>query len=90
MKKEQFRELVKEIIKEVMTETNENMDNTPDDRDEPVDMTGIKPTAKADKKWRGKMRTLDKIKSEPDFKSKLNVVQRKNDVEPALPPSALK
>jgi hypothetical protein len=80
MKTTQFRALVKEIIKEVISETT---DDTPDDRDAPVDLTGMdKPTSKTDKKWRGKMRTLDKIKAEPDFKDKLKAVQQRKGDEP--------
>jgi hypothetical protein len=76
MKKEEFRKLVKEIIKEVMTESDEPETN---DADAPVDMTGVpSPTSKTDKAWRGKMRTLDKIKAEPDFKKKLGAVQFKH------------
>lgn len=80
MKKEQFKGLVKEIIKEVIEEMNA-VTETEDDADKPVDMTDVpKATGATDKKWRGKMRTLDKIKAEPDFQDKLKAVQqRKGD-----------
>ncbi len=77
MKKEQFRTLVKEIIMEVIEDMNE-IDAGEDENDKPVDMTGVKPTSKTDKRWRGKMRTLDKIKNEPDFQSKLKKVQQRH------------
>lgn len=74
MKREQFRTLVKEIIEEVINE----IETGDDDADSPVDLTGVRsPTGKTDKRWRGKMRTLDKIKAEPDFQDKLKKVQQK-------------
>lgn len=77
MKREQFRTLVKEIIMEVIEDMNE-IDAGEDENDKPVDMTGVNPTAKKDKAWRGKMRTLDKIKSEPGFKDSLKKLQQRH------------
>jgi hypothetical protein len=49
------------------------------EHDDPVDLR-VKPTAQKDKKWRGKMRFLDKIKQEPDFQKNLNALRnRKGD-----------
>jgi hypothetical protein len=78
MKKNEFRIMVKEIIKEVITEMDFPGE---DEADKPADMTDIpQPTNKTDKPWRGKMRTLAKIKDEPGFQSKLkNLRQRAGD-----------
>jgi hypothetical protein len=82
MKKEQFRTLVKEIIMEVIEDMHE-IDSGGDENDAPVDLTGVRsPTSKTDKRWRGKMRTLDKIKSEPDFQDKLKKVQQRHGDAP--------
>lgn len=79
MKREQFRTLVKEIIEEVINE----IETGDDENDKPVDMTGVKsPTSKTDKRWRGKMRSLDKIKAEPDFQDKLKKVQQRHGDSP--------
>jgi len=83
MKRDQFRSMVKEIIKEVISEMDDP-DEPIDDRDTLPDTSNLPPmTAKSDKKWRGKMRTLDKIHDEPEFKQKLNQLQYKNSDVPA-------
>jgi hypothetical protein len=82
MMKEDFKRFVKEIIKEVVSEMNESLPGE-EEADQPVDMTGVaSPTGKTDKRWRGKMRSLDKLKNEPDFKSKLNTLQQRKGEAP--------
>jgi len=81
MKKDQFKTFVKEIIREVISEIDNNDDNGP------VDMTDVpSPTARTDKKWRGKMRTLDAIKNEPELKNKLNVSKKVRDLDNVVEP----
>lgn len=85
MKKEQFRTMIKEIIKEVIEEisTPDVEDEEHDEADQPIDMSDVPaPTNKTDKRWRGKMRMLQKIHNEPEFKEKLKRIRQQKGDEP--------